>query len=386
MMVVHLAASACVGGPESQILGLVGQMTAGGRGERTAVLSFSERGRCAALLDAAGRRGAETAELRHNAPNYRAAVREVADHLRRLGADVLCCHGYKPDILGLFAARRVGIPVLSVAHGWTAATWKVRVNETLDRLSMRGMDRVVCVSEAQAVKVRRAGVPARKTVVVRNAIDADRYDPSHADPDGRAKLLGMFPEPPRLVVGSVGRLSPEKGFGVLVQAAAEVARAEPGVGFVHFGDGPLRPAVEEQIAALGLSHRFVLAGFRTNVHRFFPHFDLFTLPSFTEGLPCVVLESFASGVPVVATAVGGTPEVVTEGPEGNGRLVPAGNPGALAEALLATLRDEPGRRLQAERGRKMVLYRFTFAAQADAYRALFDELTRSKRGVAVGAS
>jgi glycosyltransferase involved in cell wall biosynthesis len=372
MRVVHLAASAFVGGPESQVLGMIGHLSGS---DHAAVLSFSERGRCRALLEAAGQLGAETVELTTNAPHHRAAVAEVAAHLKRLRADVVVCHGYKPDILGLFAARRAGVPAVAVAHGWTAATWKVRLNEALDRLVLRGMDRVVCVSEAQARRVRRAGVPARQLVVIRNAIDPARFD--DVDPAGRAQLRDLFPDTdpdrPRLIVGSVGRLSPEKGFGVLVEAASRVMREVPDAGFIHFGDGPLRPSIQQRILALGLERRFVLAGFRADVHRAFPHFDLFALPSYTEGLPCVVLEAFAARVPVVATAVGGTPEVVADGQ--NGRLVPPGDPESLARRIVELLRD-PARPALGERGRRLVLDRFTFEVQARAYRSLFASLPR----------
>jgi glycosyltransferase involved in cell wall biosynthesis len=268
----------------------------------------------------------------------------------------------------------VGIPAVSVAHGWTAATWKVRLNEALDRLSLRGMDRVVCVSEAQARRVRRVGVPARKLVVIHNAIDPSRFEAD--DPSGRSWLLELFPDTPRLVVGAVGRLSPEKGFGVLVEAAAEVLRAVPDAGFVHFGDGPLRGALQDRINALGLERRFVLAGFHAAVHRAFPYFDLFTLPSYTEGLPCVVLEAFAAGVPVVATAVGGTPEVVADGY--NGYLVEPGDPAALAGRVVDVLRDDRWRPLMGERGRRLVLDRFTFEAQSHAYRSLFASLFHAR--------
>ncbi|MFO0907033.1 MAG: glycosyltransferase [Isosphaeraceae bacterium] len=375
MVFVHLAASACVGGPESQILGLVGAWPG-----RSVVLSFAEGGRCQALLDAAAARGAEVVALQSNAPHYRQAVREVAGHLKRLDASVVCCHGYKPDILGLFAALRVGIPALSVAHGWTAATWKVRVNETLDRLCMRGMDRVVCVSEAQAKKVRSAGISARRAVVISNAIDPEPFLDS--DPTARAELNALFPAvPPRLIVGSVGRLSPEKGFGVLVEAAAEVARERPDVGFVHLGDGPLRPVLQERVNTLGLAERFRFAGFRADVARLFPHFDLFTLPSYTEGLPCVVLEAFAAGVAVVATAVGGTPEIVVDrvgDPDENGCLVPPGDAAALARSLVALLDDPEARRRLAANGRRRVLELFTFHRQAEAYRAMLADVSAER--------
>jgi glycosyltransferase involved in cell wall biosynthesis len=367
MIVVHLAASPFVGGIETQLLGLIGHLP---EGYRSAVLSFSERGLCRPLLEAASRLGAEAVELTHNAPQYHAAVNEIAGHLRRLGADVLCCHGYKPDVLGLFAARRAGVPVVSVSHGWTAATLKVRLNETIDRLCLLGMDRVVCVSEAQARRVRRAGVPARRVMAIHNAVAAG--PDMENDSTARAEVLRLFPEPPRLVVGTAGRLSPEKGFGVLVEAAAIVARANPDVGFIHFGDGPLRAGLTARIAALGLERRFALAGFRIDVRLLLPGLDLFALPSYIEGLPVAVLEAFAAGLPLVATAVGGTPEVVEDGV--SGRLVPAGDPAALSEAIARLLADPHARRAMGRRGRARVLERFTFEAQADAYQRLFETL------------
>ena len=343
---------------------------------RSVFLGFAEGGRARPFLGEAGRAGHSVVELRENAPRYRAAICEVAGHLRDLRAEVLCCHGYKPDILGLAAARRAGVPVVGVSRGWTGATWKVRLNERLDRLCLRRMDRVVCVSEGQAVKVRRAGVAPDRVVVVRNAIDAGRFD--RIDPSGRDELLAMFPgPPPGCVVGAAGRLSPEKGFGVLVEAAASVAREHPDAGFVLFGDGPLRDDLERAVASAGLSGRFVLAGFRDDLDRLAPHFDLLALPSFTEGLPNVALEAAAAGVAVVATAVGGTPEAVEDGV--NGLLVPPGDPRALAGRIADLLGDEEARREFGRRGRDRIRSEFTFEAQAAQYAALFHELAGARR-------
>ena len=122
-----------------------------------------------------------------------------------------------------------------------------------------------------------------------------------------------------------GRLSPEKGFDLLVEAAALVVREHPRVGFLLCGDGPERPALARRIAEHGLEGKFVLAGFRTDLERLLPAWDLAVLSSHTEGLPVAVLEALAAGVPVVATAVGGTPEVVEDGV--SGYLVPPGGPG-----------------------------------------------------------
>lgn len=366
-VVAHLTASPFFGGPERQMLGLA---TSHSLDLRSIFLAFTEGGQARPFLDELSLAGIESIELRENTPRYSAAVSEVAKHLRRINADVLCCHGYKPDILGWLAARKVGIPVVGVARGWTGASWKVRLNEKLDRIVLRRMDRVICVSEGQAVKVRRAGVRADLVYVIRNAIRATRFD--HRDPTAGSWLRSLFPTPPSLVVGAAGRLSPEKGFEVLVDAARRVAQVDRKVGFIIFGDGPLRAELSRQIGEAGLADRFLLAGFREDLDKILPHLDVLTLPSYTEGLPNVVLEASAAEVPVVATNVGGTPEVVEDGV--NGHLVPPGDADVLAERLLSVLRNEDQRRSMGRRGRQRVQEQFTFRAQAIQFQKLIKDL------------
>jgi glycosyltransferase involved in cell wall biosynthesis len=364
VVVVHLTASTFFGGPERQMLGLARSLPPV---YRSVFVSFSEGGRCRAFLDEARKDGFKAFALRHDTPRLIAATRELGELLGRLRAGVLCCHGYKASILGRLAARRRRIPVVSVSRGWTGESLRVRVYEAVERFNLRWMDRVVCVSQGQAACVRSAGVPAGQTVVIPNAIQAERF--AHPDPSFRERLQEFFPWARRRIVGAAGRLSPEKGFGVLIEAAAEVIDADPGVGFIVFGDGPLRTRLAAQVANAGLTGKVILAGFRHDLDCFLPFFDLLVLPSFTEGMPNVVLEAFAAGVPVVATAVGGTPEVIEEG--ASGYLVPPGDPAALARRVRDAL--AAGRRLGV-RGRERVLRHFTFAAQARRYQGVFEAL------------
>lgn len=372
MMIVHLTSSPFFGGPERQMLGLAQSLS---REYRSAFLAFAEKGKCRGLLNQVQQAGFEGVALQENVPHFRAMTRELRDQLQRLQAGVLCCHGYKANLLGWWAARSIGVPVMSVSHGWTAATWKVRLYEALDRRVLRRMDRVVCVSEGQAAKVRRAGVSPERMVIIRNAVQTGPYD--HPAPEDRQVLQEMFAEPRTRIIGAAGRLSPEKGFDQLVLAAEMVLRSDPGVGFVLFGDGPLRQAVAEQIAARGLTGKFILAGFRTDLERFLPHWDLAVLPSYTEGLPVIVLEALAARVPVVATAVGGTPEVIEDGC--NGFLVPPGDPAALADRILEALRSEPERQVMGRRGRQRIEEQFTFEAQSVQYQEVFERLTGKRK-------
>ena len=349
---------------------------------RSVFVSFREEERCWDFINTAVRQGWEAHALRYDTPRFLAVLRELLALLRRVQPVAICCHGYKANLLGLISARRLGIPIVSVSHGWTAESLRVRLFEALDRRLLRRMDKVVCVSEGQAKKVRHAGVPSAKVQVIHDAVRGDRF--ASVEPEYRQRLEAMFLQRPDVIVGAAGRLSPEKGFSVLIDAAAEVLGTQRGqlpaprsplpatVGFVLFGDGPLRSALEAQIEARGLQGSFHLAGFHSDLDKYYPHLDLLVLPSYTEGLPNVVLEAYAAGVPVVATAVGGTPEAVQDGI--NGYLVEPGHPRALASRITDMLADPDRRRAMAQRGRQMVVQKFSFGRQAKDYRQLFEGL------------
>ena len=294
---------------------------------------------------------------------------------------MLLCHGYKANIVGRVAARRAGIPAVAVSRGWTGENRKVKAYEWLDRRHLRFMDRVVCVSDGQAAKVRRwCRVPESRIAVVRNSARLSTFE--NVDPDSRRTLLGVFPSDTALsrVVLAAGRLSPEKGFGVLVDAAATVCRAHPKAGVVIFGEGVLRPELEAQISARGLTGRVVLPGFRTDLDSLITAADVVVLPSFTEGLPNVALEASAAGVPVVATAVGGTPEVIAD--DETGFLVPPGEPDLIARKVVALLTDSELRSRMGGAGKRRMRDVFTFDAQAAAYLKLFDTLRSAPEKVA----
>lgn len=368
MNVLSLTSSRFFGGPERQMLGLA---TAAGQRYRTAFASFAENELCRDFLDRARQLGFPATQLKYDTPHLYGALRELRALLRQSGTDVLVCHGYKAGLLGWLAARQVGIPVIAVSRGWTAQCHRVRLYEWIDRRVLRRIDRVVCVSQAQAGKVVAAGVCPGNVEVIHNAISSDRFQ--QPDPQYRKRLVDVFPESARgrikVVVGSAGRLSPEKGFDVLIDAAGEIIRLRGDVGFVLFGDGQLKDSLSDQVRRLGMADRVVLAGFCDKLDRFMPHLDLFVQSSHTEGLPNVLLEALAAGVPVVATDVGGTAELLDQGRYGT--LVRSGDSRQLAMAVARLLSQPDGLAQQVAAGREWVVEHFTFDRQADAYLKLF---------------
>jgi glycosyltransferase involved in cell wall biosynthesis len=386
MKLLHLTASTFFGGPERQMLGLAKALPAA---IRSHFASFPEGGKAQDFLQTVRQQGFPAFELKNDFPHVRAAIRELTQLLHSTACDVLLCHGYKANILGRLAARRVGIPAVAVSRGWTGESLKVRLYEWLDRRHLRFMDHVVCVSEGQARKVRHwCGVPDHRLTVIRNSARLEAF--ATTDPTARQRLLGFFrPKQSGSLLGqpqaglangalvsdvvlAAGRLSPEKGFSVLIDAACTICEALPTAGVVIFGDGPLRSSLEARVAELGLTGRVILPGFRSDLDSLIGAADVVVLPSFTEGLPNVALEASAAGVPVVATAVGGIPEVVSDGETGT--LVAAGQPAALAAAVIDLLCDPALRSSFGNAARQRMRDLFSFEAQAQHYLQLLHQL------------
>ena len=343
---------------------------------RSAFVLFADRGKSQAFRQVLQDHGQETVTLCHDTPHLPAMVRELTSRLRELDADILCCHGYKADIVGLLAARRACVPVIAMSHGWTAETWKVRIYEALDRACLRRMDRVVCVSEGQAEKVRRAGV--RPDRVLRSS--ATRSGPSGSItpiPRTAACWRRCFPRPPSGSSARPGGSAPRRGSGSWSRPRRSWPGRirEPGSSTSAMARSARRSAGGSGSSAWNSGSSW--PGFRDDLDRFLPHWDLSVLPSFTEGLPTVVLESYAAGVPVVATAVGGTPEAVADGVDGY--LVPPGDPSALARRILDVLESVDRRRHMGMLGRERIRAEFTFEAQALRFQGVCEALVNRRR-------
>jgi glycosyltransferase involved in cell wall biosynthesis len=283
--------------------------------------------------------------------------------LRRLVQDrrpaVVHAHRYASAAAAVVATRGQSVPIVLTEH--TEAPWRDRAACAVSRRVYQRVDHVVAVSSAiRDTLVGTYGVPAGRVDMLLPAI----ADPAAAPP--RASRASAA------VAGVVGRLVPEKGVDVFLRAAALVVAAIPAARFVVVGDGPLRAALEERAASLGLAGAVTFTGFRADAPQLIADLDVLAVPSRSDGSPLVVCEAMAAGVPVVASRVGGLPDLVVHGV--SGLLVRPEDPDDLARTLVHLLRDPAAARALGTRGRQL--------AAARSHERLVDRMTEVYAAVA----
>lgn len=262
-------------------------------------------------------------------------------------------HGARANLVARTAAKNRGLPVVTTFHSVLAYDypWRHQASTArfLTKLTNRYTDRFIAVSHFVKEDVVRMGVPPGKVEVIYNGLNPEALKPKSPPPEVR-KRLGLAPD--QRVVGVIGRLHPVKGQEYFVEAARRLAPAWPEAAFLLIGEGPDRDKLSRLVHRYGLEGRVLLPGFYPQAADIYGVMEILCLPSVMEGMPLVLLEAMHFGVPVVASRVGGIPEVIKDGE--NGILIPPKNPAALAEAIEALLEDEPLRNKLAEQARKSV--------------------------------
>jgi glycosyltransferase involved in cell wall biosynthesis len=369
MRIAFVATSTGTGGAEMQVLSLADRMRS--RGHQTLIVSMIPVG---AVGDEARRLGipVETLGMRPGSPDPRGLLR-LAAILRRWKPDVVHSHMVHANILARLARPLAPVPVLvsTVHNSYEGGGLRMAAYRVTDRLA----DLNTIISQSAAERYLRLKAVSRdKLRVIPNGVDLERFRP---DPTARARVrreLGLGEEFTWL---AVGRFEVAKDYPTMLHAFAEAAGGAPSAVLLLAGQGTLREATEALAARIGIASRVRFLGVRRDVPDLMAAADGYVMSSAWEGLPMVLLEAAAVGLPLVATQVGGNDEVVRPGI--NGYLVPAGDVSALAGAMreLVAL-PAPRRRQLAEQGRAHVRERYALGSVLDRWESIYRELALLK--------
>ncbi|HHT9125413.1 MAG TPA: glycosyltransferase [Candidatus Brocadiia bacterium] len=299
--------------------------------------------------------------------------------LRKENIKLLHTHGYKTDIIGLLAAKILNIPIVSTAHGWTACSRNVKLYEFLDSLALRFFDRVIAVSDGMKDRLLESHIPPKKIVMIHNAIELKASTGTPALAGVGLLLTKPFKDSFNLnndnkLIGAIGRLSIEKGFGYFLEAGKEVISRYPQARLLVVGEGPERQNLEILAERLAIKDKTIFCGFQKDISKIYSILDVVVLSSLTEGLPQTLLEALVHEKPVVATRVGGVPELIKDGE--TGILVDPKDSLKLANGILKILNNPEEAKNLAIRGRKLVNEKFNSKSMCEKLGKLYYEVLK----------
>lgn len=366
--ILDLRDSPWVDGPGRTILDCAESLR--GTGYQIVIGAFSGGPqKTSAYVDEAHRRGLPVIVFHERGALDVGVIRQVLEAMRQTGADLVHTHDFRSNLFGLYCARRLGKPAVSTIHGWIANGLKKRIYRILDKVMLRFFDHIIAVSERTKHLARRAWIRDDRITVIPNALTVDRFAPDRGDRAFRAEL-GLNQD--SVIIANIGRLSPEKGQLEFLQAARILAMERRDLHFVLAGIGPDQKRLEHFVNEAGLGHAVVFAGFREDMLSLYNSVDLVVQSSYTEGMPNVVLEALLMSVPVIATDVGGTGEVVEH--QHTGVLIPPGDVQALITAMHDFLNNRTRHETMARAGRERILERFDHRGRVERLRSVYDEV------------
>ncbi len=362
LRVMHVVLSLEPGGTERLVIDISRRMNAD---VPTSVCCLDQAGAWAPQLRAAG---IPVAVLGRRPGFHPALGLQIAELATAQGASVVHCHQYSPFVYGSFAGmRRPSLRIVFTEHGRLSDDPPKAKRIWANRVIGWWPDSVVAVSDDLRRHMIAEGFPPSRIDVIHNGIEPGPETDGSACQAARREL-GVPAD--AFLVGTVARLDPVKGLEVIVQAFSTIVAHVPEARLVLVGDGPERQRLEELAVRLGVASCITWAGFRSDARALMAAFDVYVNTSTSEGVSLTLLEAMAASRAVVATRVGGTPEVIVHGT--SGLLVPARDPGAVAETILALHQDAGRRQALGAAGRSRVVERFSFDRLIRNYLAAYE--------------
>ncbi len=311
-----------------------------------------------------GRAGIETALFPCNGRMDFRTLYLLRAFIKERKINIVHSHGYKSDLYSFFACRGLAVSLFSTCHNWLGDDFKMKGYAWLDRLVLRWFDRTVVVSNEVKQKIIQSGISEKRVRLISNGVNTELFE-AECSIEKIRNDLGIDHDD--IVIGTVGRISPEKNHRILLEISKAIRVRYPKTRFLIIGDGPLKKSLEAEYR----SQSVIFTGLRKDVGNLYRCMDLFVLPSLTEGLPMVLLEAMASKLPVVATRVGKVGDVVVDGE--TGLLVTPGDETGLLKAISFLLNNMIEARKMGEKGKWRIKKCFSADRMSRAYLELYGE-------------
>ena len=304
-------------------------------------------------------------------------LRKAASLIKAEDVNVLHAHEFYMNTYCALLSRFTGVPCVTTVHGrnYYPEKWYRR---SAYRMASKHSAMVAVSNGIRDFLQDTVGISGSNLITIRNGIDVDTYTSVLKLRTTTRNEIGLTQEQP--VIGCLGNLYPVKGHTYLVQAAATICQRYPDSVFLFAGRGKMLESLQRQAVQLGVERNMRFLGFRDDTPMLLAAMDLFVLPSLSEGLPLSLLEAMAACKPIIASAVGGIPEVIVH--EKNGLLVKQADAQALAESVLLLLDNRDLASTIAQQAQKDVIAHHNVTAMTKTYEALYESLLRrDKRGL-----
>ncbi len=371
--VLHLISSRGLYGAERIVINLTAAMNRSRYISHLALLQ-SEKNPNMELVEAVREKSVQT----HIIPCRRwldgNALGQTRDLIRREGIDIVHCHEMKGRLYGLLCTRGTKARTLATNHNWIRSDFLVTCFELMDAFYIRFFPRIAAVSPEVKTLMQHYLIPENRISVIINGIDMAEFRKNRTAGQRIRQEIGISPD--AVLIGTIGRLSPEKGHRYFISAAAQIAPAFPQAYFLIIGDGPHREMLKEYALSLGLGERMIFAGFRKDIAACYSALDIFVLPSLLEGTPMALLEAMSAQVPVIATRAGGVGRIISHGE--NGLLACPGNAEELASAITALLQNPAEARRLSANAFLTVSEKYSGEKMAREYEKIFENILGEK--------
>ena len=366
--VLHLRDSPWVDGPGRTILETGTQMDPADFNYIIGAFS-SNHSRRNDLLEAARERDIRVFAIKERNTLDFSVIRNISGYIKQNKIDIIHTHEVRSDLIGLICAMQTRAKLVTTLHGWIGNSLKDRLKNTIDKLALHFFDMIIVVSELLKEMVLKYGIPSSRVHLLRNSIVIENFKIDRHENSFRQEFSIL---PDTVLIANIGRLSPEKGHKDFILAAEQVVKKFKNVTFVIIGIGPEEPALRQLVTDRQLNPFFIFTGYRTDISRIYNSLDLIVQTSYTEGMPNVILESLLMKIPVIATKVGGTPEIVKDNV--TGILIEPGNISELIQKIEFFINNTYILNQMANRGKQFVerscSYEYRTAKLSQLYRQL----------------